>query len=219
MVVMSRVGHGAPEFVLASASPRRLELLRAIGIQPAVRAAEVDERPLDQEPPGDLVARLAETKARTVAEAGTADANGSAGEDGDHLVVGADTVIDLDGRSLGKPADRAEAEEMLRSLSGRCHEVVTGMAVIGRLGGEPVEAVAVERTEVTMRPFGEDDLAWYLDTGEFDGKAGAYAIQGFGALLVEGIDGSYHNVVGLSVAGLDRLCRQVGVALRDLVAS
>lgn len=217
MDVMSRVGHGAPEFVLASASPRRLELLQAIGIQPAVRAAAVDERPLEREAPADLVVRLAKTKARTVADGRRADAGPD--DAGDHLVVGADTVIDLDGRALGKPSDRAEAEHMLRSLSGRCHEVITGMAVIGRLGGETVEAVTVERTEVTMRSLGEDDLTWYLDTGEFDGKAGAYAIQGFGALLVDGIDGSYHNVVGLSVTGLDRLCREVGLALRDLVTS
>lgn len=217
MESMSRVGHGAPEFVLASASPRRLALLQAIGIRPAVRVAAVDERPLDRETPTDLVARLARTKARTVADERRVDKGVET--EADHLVVGADTVIDLDGRALGKPNDRAEAERMLRSLSGRCHEVITGMAVVGRLGGEPVEAVTVERTEVTMRTLGDDDVAWYLDTGEFNGKAGAYAIQGFGALLVDGIDGSYHNVVGLSVAGLDRLCRRVGLPLRELVSS
>ena len=91
--------------------------------------------------------------------------------------------------------------------------------MVGRLGGRPVEIGSVHRTEVTMRPFGAGDVAWYLDSGEFDGKAGAYAIQGLGALLIDGIDGSYHNVVGLPLAGLDDLLRPLGLPLRELVRS
>lgn len=184
-------------------------------------AASVDERAIDGETPAELVERLALAKAATVAARSVDVGPGRAGGGpvpGDRIVVGADTVIDLDGEILGKPIDRADAATMLRSLSGRRHHVITGMAVVGRLGRRCVEASTVERTAVTMRSLGDDDIDWYLGTGEFAGKAGSYAIQGYGALLVEGIEGSYHNVVGLSVAGLDALLRGVGLPLRALAS-
>lgn len=216
MKEMSRVGQGVPEFVLASASPRRLELLQAIGVRPAVQAAAMDERPLDGESPAQLVERLAAAKATIVYEDGIA---GPADTGQDVVVLGADTVIDLDGRILAKAEDRPDAVRMLRALAGRDHEVITGMALIGRVGGHAIEASTVERTSVTMRPLTDGDIDWYLGTGEFIGKAGSYAIQGLGGLFVERIDGSYSNVVGLSVAGLDRLFAGVGLNLRELVAS
>jgi septum formation protein len=216
MKEMSRVGQGVPEFVLASASPRRLELLQAIGVRPVVQAAAMDERPLDGESPAQLVERLAVAKATIVFEDGVA---GSADSGQDVVVLGADTVIDLDGQILAKAEDRPDAVRMLRALSGRDHEVITGMALIGRVCGQAIEASIAERTSVTMRPLTDGDIDWYLGTGEFIGKAGSYAIQGLGGLFVERIDGSYSNVVGLSVAGLDRLFTSVGLALRDLVAS
>lgn len=216
MKEMSRVGQGVPEFVLASASPRRLELLQAIGVRPAVQAAAMDERPLDGESPAQLVERLAAAKATIVYEDGIA---GPADIGQDVVVLGADTVIDLDGRILAKAEDRPDAVRMLRALAGRDHEVITGMALIGRVGGHAIEASTVERTSVTMRPLTDGDIDWYLGTGEFIGKAGSYAIQGLGGLFVERIDGSYSNVVGLSVAGLDRLFAGVGLNLRELVAS
>lgn len=212
---MSRVGLGASEFVLASASPRRLALLRGIGVEPtAVEAAAADERPLDGEKPADLVERLARTKAELVAERRQTDADEAARLD--RLVLGADTVIDLDGEILAKPADRSEAARMLRALSGRAHDVVTGIAIVGSVGGDPVAVSTVERTAVRMRSIGDDEVAWYLDSGEWEGKAGAYAIQGVGSLLVSGIEGSYPNVVGLPLVALDRLLTELGRPLRDL---
>lgn len=197
--------------MLASASPRRLTILRGIGVEPTVVAAAVDERPLDGEKPVDLVERLALAKARSVAAAIGDDA-----VEGGRVVVGADTVIDLDGVTLGKPADRAEGERMLVRLAGRAHLVRTGVAVIADAGRGTVEASAVTTTDVVMRPYGADEIAWYLDSGEYEGKAGAYAIQGLGSLLVDGIEGSYHNVVGLPVTTLDRLVSEVGFSLRGL---
>lgn len=175
-----------------------------------VTAASIDEQPAPGEKPAELVERLALSKARVVA----ADA-----VEGNRLVIGADTVIDLDGRVLGKPVDRAEAEAMLVALAGRCHAVVTGVAVVGSVDGRPVEAVAVQRTEVEMRCYGADEIEWYLDRGEYRDKAGAYAIQGLGSLLVDGIEGSYQNVVGLPLTALDRLLTGFGRPLRELVVA
>jgi septum formation protein len=216
---VSGVGEGVPAIVLASASPRRLEILRTVGIEPVVTAASIDEQPAPGEKPAELVERLALSKARVVA---TDPAEAEVAADtvtGDRLVIGADTVIDLDGRVLGKPVDRGEAEAMLVALGGRCHGVVTGVAVVGSIGGRPVEAVAVQRTEVEMRAYRVDDIEWYLDSGEYRGKAGAYAIQGLGSLLVEGIEGSYQNVVGLPLTALDRLLTGLGRPLRELVVA
>ena len=212
---MSRVGQGAPYLVLASASPRRLDLLATVGVRPAVVPADVDETPLPGEKPDELVERLAVAKALTVA-AGLPAGEGTGGDT--TLVVAADTVIDLDGRVLGKPADDAEAAAMLRSLSGRAHAVVTGLAVACLVGGAVTTERAVEHTEVWMRHLADADVAWYLDSGEHRGKAGAYAIQGRGSLLVDRIEGNHQTVVGLPLPALDGLTRRFGYALRQLAS-
>jgi len=183
--------------VLASASPRRRELLRRLGIEPEVRVADVDEAPHPGEAPAATVARLAATKARAV-EAPV-----------DALVVAADTEVVLDRTVLGKPAHAAEARTVLRALSGRTHLVLTGVHV---LHGDR-EASAVEVTEVRFRDLGDDEIEAYIVTGEPFDKAGGYGIQGAGGMFVERIDGSDTNVVGLPLATVVRLAAQVGVPL------
>lgn len=183
--------------VLASGSPRRLELLRRIGVDPVVRPADIDETPGPDEPPAATVARLARTKAQTV-EPSPED-----------LVIAADTEVVLRDAVLGKPADADAAAAMLRSLSGRAHRVVTGVHVVC---GER-EAAAVEETVVHVRELTDREIEAYVSTGEPLGKAGAYAIQGAGAMFVERIEGSDTNVIGLPLATVVRLAGDVGVTL------
>lgn len=189
--------------VLASQSPRRRDLLDLVGIAHAVRPADVDERVRDGEPAPDYVERLAREKAQAVADVLEA---------GEALVVAADTTVVIDGAILGKPADVAEARAMLRLLSGRTHEVFTGMAV-RRLGdAETRAASAVERVAVTFRALTDAEIAEYVATGEPMDKAGAYGIQGYGATIVERVDGDYFAVMGLSLARLVALLRAVDAA-------
>jgi septum formation protein len=171
--------------VLASASPRRAQLLTAAGIAFEVRPADVDETPAPAERPQAYVLRLAREKAL----AGAAHTPG-------RLVLGADTTVVVDERILGKPADAADASRMLGELSGRSHEVLTGVALAGV--GEPVAAVAV--TTVWFAPMTKGDIAWYVETGEWRDKAGAYAIQGRISRFIVRVAGSYTNVVGLPVS-------------------
>ncbi|MEM7275513.1 MAG: Maf family protein [Actinomycetota bacterium] len=222
---MCRDGVVAPSVILASASPRRLDLLRGFGLAPSVVPADVDETPLPGEKPAELVERLARRKAAAVSDRLDPAAASET------LVIAADTVIDLDGTVFGKPTDRLDAERMLRALSGRSHDVITGMAVVGpdRSLTEtitPTEPstrtptrteVTVARTAVWLRSLTADDIAWYLDTDEPMGKAGAYAIQGLGSVLVDRIEGSYQAVVGLSLPALDALTGRFGHPLRTLV--
>ena len=186
----------APRIVLASASPRRRELLTLIGIPHAVRPADIDERVRPGELPGPYAERLAREKASAVAalEPGA-------------LVIGSDTTVVLDGEILGKPSDIAEAESMLVRLSGRRHIVVTAVAV--SRGDQLVSGV--EEVEVTFRPLTPNEIRAYIATGEPMDKAGAYGIQGFGATIVERIDGDYFAVMGLALGRLVRLMGQVGV--------
>ena len=184
--------------VLASASPRRLELLRRIGIEPEVRPADVDETPFAHEAAGDLVARLSAAKAAVVAAA----VPGA-------LVIAADTEVVVDGRILGKPADPAGARAMLQLLSGREHVVVTGVHL--RLA--EATAAGVERTAVRFRPLTDREIDAYVAGGEPFGKAGGYAIQGAGGAFVEAITGSDTNVVGLPLATVVRLASELGVEL------
>lgn len=186
-----------PTVVLASGSPRRLELLRRLGLDPEVRVAAVDEALRPGEAPAATVARLAAAKARAVEAPYGA------------LVVAADTEVVLDGTVLGKPADDPEATAMLRSLSGREHVVLTGVHV--RCGER--EAAAVEETVVRFRGLGDDEVAAYVATGEPHDKAGGYGIQGAGGMFVERIEGSDTNVVGLPLATVVRLAAEVGVTL------
>lgn len=170
--------------ILASASPRRRELLDRMGLAHVVVPADVDETPLPGEAPEELVSRLAEAKATHVLRAHAADRP---------VVLAADTVVVVDGTVLGKPADAADAAAMLRRLSGRTHEVLTGVAVAR---GDRVEVV-VERTAVTFAELDDAEIAAYVGTGEPLDKAGAYGIQGRGGNFVTRIEGSYDNVVGL----------------------
>ncbi len=190
-----------PRLVLASASPRRRELLAGLGLTPPVRPVDVDETPRDGEPAADCVLRLARAKAEAEARPG-------------ELVLAADTLVVLDGRILGKPAGPAEARAMLTDLAGRDHLVMTGVAVRDVDAGRT--AAAVETTRVSIAPLEAARIAAYVATGEPLDKAGAYAIQGLGALFVERIDGNYSNVVGLPLPLTRRLCAELGYDLLGL---
>lgn len=184
-----------PRLVLASASPRRLDILRQLGLDPEVRPADVDEAMFPAEDPGAHVRRLAREKAERVA-----------GELPGALVVAGDTVVVRDGQVLGKPATPAEAVAMLESLAGRAHEVLSGLAIAGASG----TVDGVTRTVVRFRHFDRDQAVRYVDTGEPLDKAGAYGIQGLGAALVEDVSGDYYSIVGLPVPTLMDLLEQCG---------
>ncbi len=183
---------------LASASPRRAEILRAVGWQFTVQAADVDETRRANEEAAAYVERLALAKATTIAEA-----NGA--KRGARLVLGADTVVVIDGEILGKPRDREEARLMLERLRNRWHEVLTGVALVCAKSGRV--AVAHEVTRVQFGEMTDDEIAAYVATGEPMDKAGAYAVQGRAAVFVERIEGDYWNVVGLPVRLVYRLAR------------
>ena len=178
--------------VLASRSPRRARLLREAGYEIDIVPADIDESRLDGEQPRRYVSRVAADKAAAVAA-----------QAGDRIVVAADTVVLIDGLVLGKPADRREAASMLDRLSGRTHDVLTGMVVVR--GARALDAV--EATRVTFATLDAARIAWYAGTGEPDDKAGAYAVQGIGSRFVERIEGSYTNVVGLPISLVDRFVR------------
>ena len=177
--------------VLASRSPRRLELIARIGVEPVVVPADIDESPIAGEQPHRYVERLALEKARAV----------RARSHGDDVVLAADTTVDVDGRILGQATDENEARGFLRVLSGRAHRVHTGVAVISPRG----EVSLVVTSIVMFRPVTDETLDWYLGTGEWQGKAGAYAVQGLGGTLVEGVRGSLTNVIGLPLRETARL--------------
>jgi septum formation protein len=179
--------------VLASKSPRRLELLVAAGIACGVVTVDVDESVERLEPPGDHVRRLARAKA----DAGMALRP-------DAIVLGADTVVVAGSEIMGKPRDAADATRMLRVLSGREHEVLTGLALVSSHRAPVVE---VARTRVWFNPLTDREIAAYVASGEPLDKAGAYGIQGLGSRFVDRIQGSYSNVVGLPVALVYRLLK------------
>ncbi|HSQ32885.1 MAG TPA: Maf family protein [Gemmatimonadaceae bacterium] len=183
-----------PRVILASASPRRRDLLELIGIEHEVRPADIDERYLPHESPSAHAERLAREKASAIDEDGA-------------VTIGSDTIVVIDGSVLGKPRDRAHAREMLKRLSGRSHVVMTGVAV--RWQGRV--ASGLEEVSVTFRALDDDEIERYIDTGEPMDKAGAYGIQGFGATLVDRIDGDYFAVMGLALNRLVRLCRSLGL--------
>ena len=190
-----------PRLVLASASPRRSELLALLGRPFTVVVADVDETPLPGEPADALVERLAAAKAALVAEQLRAGDGADAVAVG-AVVVGADTVVVLDGEILGKPVDAPNAEAMLERLQGRVHRVLTGVAVARVDHAGVAMRCFVDSTEVQFVPMTATDIAGYVSTGEPLDKAGAYGIQGLGGRWVERIAGSYHNVVGLPLARL-----------------
>jgi len=193
--------------VLASASPRRQELLRNAGIGFVVHPADIPEDTLPGEPPRACAERLAREKARKVSQQRPSD-----------LILGADTVVFVDGQMLAKPSDHGDAARMLRLLSGRTHQVITGVCLIGpplrtedselKTGFEDTRS---ETTEVTMSTLPEDDVRFYVSTGEPMDKAGAYAIQGIASRWIPRIAGDYSNVVGLPIALVYRMLREHGV--------
>lgn len=190
--------------ILASASPRRRELLAQLTSAFSVVAADLDETPLPGERPAPYVERLARAKA-----AAAVPRHGSA------VVIGADTTIDLDGAILGKAADEDEAAVMLRSLSGRSHVVHTGVSVLSTAGAHVQQVATVVSSAVRFAALDDSTVAWYLATDEWRGKAGAYALQGAGGMLVERVEGSVSGVIGLPLAELGALCEAVGFALID----
>jgi septum formation protein len=179
--------------VLASASPRRQELMRNAGITFEVHPADIAEDPLPGEGAKDCAERLAREKALAVARQRPQD-----------CVLGADTVVVVDGQLLGKPSDTADAARMLRMLSGREHQVITGVCLV--VGGKP--SVASETTTVTVNELTDKDIADYVASGEPMDKAGAYAIQGIASRWIPRIEGDYSNVVGLPVALVFRMLRE-----------
>jgi nucleoside triphosphate pyrophosphatase len=181
--------------ILASASPRRAELLRAAGIPFEVSSIGIDERFHSGEAPEAAVARLARSKASAVAARYP-----------DAVVLGADTTVVVNGEALGKPADAVDAARMLRLLSGGAHDVLTGVC----LCSDGRTLVYVEQTVVRVVKLSEEDIAWYVGTGEPRDKAGAYAIQGLGSRFIEGIDGSYSNVVGLPISSVCERLKDLG---------
>jgi septum formation protein len=183
--------------VLASASPRRQELLRNAGISFTVQAADIDETPLADEKPEQCARRLAREKALAVARLRPQD-----------RVLGADTIVVVNGAILGKPGDAAEAARMLRLLSGRTHEVITGVCLME--SGASEESTASETTRVTMNELSDAEIQEYVASGEPMDKAGAYAIQGMACRWIPRIEGDYSNVVGLPVALVYSLLRQRG---------
>ena len=178
--------------ILASSSPRRSALLTAAGFEFQTVSVNVEESVLKLEPPGDHVRRLAVEKA----EAAFAKHQ-------NEVVIAADTIVLIGGEIMGKPRDTDDAIRMLRLLSGREHEVLTGLAIMARRG----TAVEVARTRVWVNPLSDAEIAEYVATGEPMGKAGAYAIQGLFSKFVDRIQGSYSNVVGLPVALVYRLLK------------
>ena len=185
-----------PRVILASSSPRRRELLSLVGITHEVIPANIDE----SYRPGERPAEHAERLAREKADAISASAP-------DAVAIGADTIVVADGDVLGKPRDAAHAAEMLRRLSGRSHLVITAVAAVWR--GMTVSGV--EEVGVTFRPLTDGEIAAYIATGEPMDKAGAYGIQGYGATIVERVDGDYFAVMGLAVNRLVRLLERLGL--------
>jgi septum formation protein len=189
--------------VLASASPRRQELLRNAGIPFVVQAADIPEVPLEGEAHRSFAERLAGEKAQAIFQKRPAD-----------FILGADTIVVVDGQILGKPGDAADAARMLRLLAGRSHEVITGVCLAGPLvrteNNDPTTVfkdVRSETTRVVMGTLKDDDIRSYIATGEPMDKAGAYAIQGRASRWISRIEGDYFNVVGLPIALVWRMLR------------
>ena len=192
------------DIILASQSPRRRELLERMGLPFRTITPDIDEHMERELPPGELVAAISAEKAGAVAAQAGPDA----------VVIAADTVVALDGAVLGKPADELDAFKMLSALSGVRHQVYTGVTVCR--GGE--KQTAHEVTDVTFRELSEEEIEHYIATGEPMDKAGAYGIQGYGALLIQGISGDYYNVMGLPVCRLSGMLARFGVDCLKLAA-
>lgn len=187
----------SPTLILASTSPRRREILAALGLDFTVVPVDVDESPQEGETPGDMALRLAVAKARA------AEAHGNS------IALGADTIVAIDGHALGKPIDKADCLAMLERLSGRGHKVLTGVALHGAQGTR----TALSETDVYFREISRDEALAYWQSGEPCDKAGAYAVQGLGGVFVERIEGSYSGVVGLPVFETATLLANAGLGV------
>ncbi|MEM9556570.1 MAG: Maf family protein [Acidobacteriota bacterium] len=192
------------QLILASASPRRRDLLAGLGLEPVIRPVDLDETPHPGETARVYVERLAVEKAAADARAG-------------ELVLAADTVVALDGTLLGKPADANDARSMLKRLAGRAHEVSTGVAVrrLDANGAVVHKASAVATTRVAFAAMTRAEIDWYVATGEPMDKAGAYAVQGRAALFIDAVEGEYSNVVGLPLRLTYRMLRAAGYDLLE----
>lgn len=184
--------------ILASGSPRRKSLLESLGLKFTVYRPNVSEEHMPGETPSELCLRLSRMKA----EAGSL-------EYPDDIIIAADTIVVIDGKILGKPHDRNDAKRMLGLLSGNLHEVITGLSVMheGEMISEDVH------TLVKFRELSDAEISAYVSTGEPDDKAGAYAVQGIGSLLIEGINGDFYNVVGLPLCRLGSILSRLGISL------
>ena len=189
------VANGTMRLILASASPRRAELLHSAGFTFSIAPANVDETPRDGESPEAYTLRVAHEKAAHIARTRA----------GDSVILGADTEVVIGGRILGKPGDADDARRMLQLLAGTAHDVLTAVVVIG----SRCTAEAVITTRVWFSPMTQAEIEWYVASAEPMGKAGGYEIQGLGARFVDRIDGSWSNVVGLPIAAVHRLLREV----------
>ena len=185
------------QIVLASQSPRRRELLEQLGLEFTIHPSTVEEK-VTSEDPAEVVRKLCRQKAQDVA-----DEMEKEHPDHDMVVLGADTIVVYEGRILGKPADRDDAEKMLHMLQGNTHSVYTGVTLIGK--GKSV--TFAEETKVTMYPVSDEEITWYIGTKEPDDKAGSYAVQGLGARFIQKIEGDYNNVVGLPAGRIYQILR------------
>lgn len=190
-----------PVLILASGSPRRQELIGTIGLPYRIDAADVDESMPEGTAPDALVEQLSLRKAQAV--------SGRVPDGEGGIVIGSDTVVVLDGRILGKPKDEQDAADMLGAIAGRTHQVYTGITCIEVRTGRAITRHEV--SHVTMKPMDEQRIRRYVATGEPADKAGSYAVQGIGALLVAKIEGDYFNVVGMSVRLLGEMLEELGV--------
>lgn len=184
------------KIILASGSPRRRELLKSPGLEFEVYKPDVDESMIDGESASELCARLSRLKAQAGAE-----------KFPDALVIAADTIVVIDDLIIGKPKDRHDAFNMLKRLQGKWHEVITGITV----GMKEKFITHAEHTRVKFRELSDSEIQAYVSTGECDDKAGAYAVQGYGSLLVERIEGDYFNVVGLPLCRLGKMLSVFGI--------
>jgi septum formation protein len=190
-----------PTLILASGSPRRQELIGTLGLPFTIDPADVDETMPEGTAPDVLVEELSLRKARAVV--------GRGGHEGRGIVIGSDTVVVLDGRILGKPRDEEDAFDMLKAIAGRTHQVYTGITCI-----DVTSETALTRhdiSDVTIKHLDDERIRRYIATGEPADKAGAYAVQGIGALIVNRIEGDYFNVVGMSVRLLGDMLEEMGV--------
>ncbi len=191
----------ARQLILASASPRRSEILRGLGLGFEIEPADIDESRLSDEAAEIYVERIARSKADNRRRPGT-------------LTIAADTIVVIDDSVLGKPESPEDAKRMLARLAGREHEVLTAVAVLDANSG--ALRSSVERSKVRIAAMSLSEINWYVATGEPLDKAGAYAIQGLGSLFVESVEGNYANIVGLPVPTLDRLVAELGQSLLDV---